>query len=642
MSVDFSSPSARAAVRRITRPARRTGLQSCEQTRRPSAADSSAVSSPAAEVTASSDWRSRRSLGWITSDGRPLAVRVDTPAGQTVGAVVISPPVGREAVVAIRTTTALALAAAEAGFVAFSYSPSGEGDSGDLRPSDDLARAWSDDLAAIVAAAREHVGPQAPVHVIGVRVGACLLDGLAESGPGTHLAWEPVSGRTYLRTHSIIRGDSIDVPEATDGTELEGVHYTTAQARSLTELRAPRRGPGVLLEDDRRTARHIALGAPYFAHVPMGSIRRIVDGLEQGVPCPTVPWQGDRIAHIELANGTRVSERRVTLGSLPAVVTTCPGVPMRVGATFTAMGSEIKAGPGRLWAQAARELAPRGVVSVRADRSCIGDDTGPAQRGEPRPYTDACVADVTAPATYLRRHGLGVVGVGVCAGAWSLLRAACGGVFDEVIAVNPVHWNPDESAFDEAFYRHYHGGDVPGMSGSTLSADDGVSTVDGTSTGGDDDQAGMSRSPRALAQRLLQVVETRRPGTRRQLRSVTERASKELAIRHPRVRSAMRPEVPLDLVPMLLSPLRRPLRVTLLFGAEEYRIFCGKGGLRAAAAARRRGVDVAVSHDPVVDHSLFSRAGREHTLALLAERLSPADVMGDNDSGRTDGGTHAP
>ena len=35
------------------------------------------VAAARAEVTASSDWRSRRSLGWITSDGRPLAVRVE-------------------------------------------------------------------------------------------------------------------------------------------------------------------------------------------------------------------------------------------------------------------------------------------------------------------------------------------------------------------------------------------------------------------------------------------------------------------------------------------------------------------------------------------------------------------------------------
>lgn len=580
------------------------------------------------DLTASSrGWRSRRRLGWIDSDGRALAVRVDLPAGPTVGALVVSPPVGREAVVAIRTTTALALAAAEAGFVAFTYSPSGEGDSADLRAADDLAQAWSDDLAAVVAAARAHVGPEAPVHVVGLRVGACLLDGLGDTGPGSRLAWEPVSGRSYLRTHGIIRRDSVEVPEVEDGTEVEGVRYTAAQAASLARLRAPRRGPGVLLEDDRRSALRIALGAPYFAHVPMESIRPIVEGFERGDESPTVPWRGERTAQILLDDGTPVTERRTTLGTLPVVVTTCPGVPLRLGATYTAMGSEIKAGPGRLWADAARRLAPHGVISVRADRSAIGDDTGPAQLEEPRPYTDACVADVAAPAAYLRRFGLPVVGVGVCAGGWSLLRAAREGVFDEVVAVNPVHWNPREEVFDEAFYRHYHGGDAPaappapgspGSRDAADAADPSAGTTSGTSH--------AERSPRALVRAAVEAAEARRPGTEQQLRDLAERASKEIAIRHPRVRSALRPDVPLDLVSMLLRPLQAPLRVTLLFGAEEYRIFCGKGGRRAAAAARRRGVDVDVRHDPVCDHSLFSQAGRDHTLALLLERLGDPAV----------------
>ncbi|GAB48639.1 hypothetical protein [Mobilicoccus pelagius] len=558
------------------------------------------------------------------AEGRALAVRVDAPAGPTVGALVVSPPVGREAVVATRTTTALALAAADAGFVAFTYSPSGEGDSADLRPGDDLSEAWTADLAAVLAAARAHVGGELPVHVVGLRVGACLLDGLNGAGPGSRVAWEPVSGRSFLRHHGIIRQDSVDVPVVEDGVELEGVHYTEAQAASLASLRAPCRGPGVLLEEDRRAALRIALGAPYFAHVPMDSVHRIVDGFDRGPARPTTPWRGETTADLMLPDGTRITERRTTLGHLPVVVTTCPGVPMRVGATFSAMGSEVKAGPGRLWADAARRLAPEGVVSIRADRSAIGEDTGPAQIEEPRPYTDGCVDDVTIPAAHLRRYGLPVVGVGVCAGAWSLLRAAQRGVFDEVVAVNPVHWNPREEVYDEVFYRHYHGGDAPSGATNPPSAD-GPGAADPTRGSA----AGRRRDPRRLAAAMLGRLEARRPGTEQRLRTAMERVSKEMAIRHPRVRSALRPDVPLDLVSMLVGPLRGPLTVTLLFGTEEYRIFCGRGGRRAAAAARRHGVDVEVTHDPVCDHSLFSRASRERTLSLLIERLgAPAPTGG--------------
>lgn len=630
MSVHFSpTTSARKlgnheAWQRLGRAVTRVDARSSSPSPRPVVArDLDAVARGRDADASARGWRARRRLGWITSDGRALAVRVDLPEGPTVGALVVCPPVGREAVVAIRTTSALALAAAGAGFVSFSYSPSGEGDSADLRPEDDLAEAWSGDLAAVVAAARAHVGPQAPVHVVGLRTGACLLDDLEDTGPGARIAWEPISGRTYLRTHGIIRRESVEVPEVADGTELEGVWYTSAQAASLARLRAPRRGPGVLLEDDRRSALRIALGAPYFAHVPMASIRRLVDGLARGVPTPSVPWRGAHTAEIVLEDGTHVSERRETFGTLPVVVTTCPGVTPRLGATFTSMGSEIKAGPGRLWVDAARRLAPHGVVSVRADRSLIGDDTGPAQTDEPRPYTDASVTDVTVPAAFLIRQGLPVVGVGVCAGGWSLLRAAVLGVFDEVIAVNPVHWNPREEVYDEAFYRHYHGGDAP--TGAEAPAAEAPSSA-GWPSSSAGPRSRRRPSPRVLAEAVLDAAESHRPGTRQHVRGAAQRLSKELAIRHPRVRSALRPDVPLDLVSMLLRPLRAPLRVTLLFGPEEYRIFCGKGGRHAAAAARRRGVDVSVSHDPDCDHSLFSRAGRDLTLALLMDRLGTAET----------------
>lgn len=553
------------------------------------------------------DRRRLRRLGWVTSQGRPLAVHVDHPRAMTRGALVVAPPIGREAVVGMRTTAALALAAASAGFVAFSFSFSGEGDSADLGPDDDLAEAWIADLGAVVAQARAHVGRDLPVHVVGLRVGACVVDSLPLTGPGARVLWEPVSGRSFVRNHAIIRRDSVPVPVDDDGTELEGLWLSDAQVASLSRLRAPRRGPEIVVEADRRAALRMTLGAPYFAHVPLDSIRRIVDGLERGPARNLAAWDGPTTTELTLPDGTGVIETLTTIGGLPVVVTTSPGVTPHVGATFTAMGSEIKAGPGRAWADAARRLAPLGVYSVRADRARLGDDTGPAEVDEPRPYTDENLRDVAVIADHVRSLGLPVVGVGVCAGAWSLLRVAAQGRLDGVVAVNSVHWNPDSGVFDEAFYAYYHADSAPaaptGPSGPSSS----------------------SVPPRAqgfggLAGRLH--LEREWASLERRARRLVAMASKHLAIHHPRVRSFLRPDVPLDLVGMLMRPLHAPLSVHLLFGTEEHDIFAGKGGRRAVAAARRRGLDVTVEHDPVVDHSLFSRAGRERTVQLLVDRLT--------------------
>lgn len=532
-------------------------------------------------------WRERRRLGWARSQGRAIAVRVDGPDGPACGAVVVARPAGREAVVALRTTSALAHRAVAAGFVTFSFSWSSEGDSEDLAGSDDLAEAWTADLATVVRQARDLVGDELPVHIIGLRLGATIARRVLQDGPGRTVCWEPISGRSFVRYHRMIRADSVGVPVCDDGVELDGDWYSADQVASLATLRAPRSGPGVVMEADRRAALRIGLGAPYFAHVPLASIDRIVDDLPRGETRRLPSWAAETSAQMTLADGDRVVETWTAVGprGLPAIVTTSPGVRPHLGAVFTAMGSEIKAGPGRLWARSARELAPLGLLSVRADRSLIGDDTVPDCVDEPRPYTDRSVEDVAAAAALVRKAGVPVLGVGLCAGAWSLLRAAEAGDLDEIVAVNAVHFNPHEDVYDEAFYRHYHGEEAPALA--------------------------QAAAPGA------EPAEADRPSLRQRWARATETASKEIAIRYPRLRSALRDDVPVDSVGMLLDAVPAGTRLDLLFGAEEHRIFAGKGGRRAAAKARRRGLAVEVTRDDALDHSLFSRAGRDRTLAAL-------------------------
>lgn len=600
-----------------------------------------AGSSPVGGESTEADWRARRHTTrqqtWIAPRGtsnRPLWARVDEPTdGLARGALVIVPSFGREAVVSYRTLSALAVRAARAGFVAITFSFTGDGDSAPLQPDDELPGRWVTDLEAVLQFARDLVGPERPVHAVGLRLGASVLAAAspspaessdeavtqasapndepsdASSTQGTDAAperrvfWEPISGRSYLLAHRLVRSRTVPVPTvpAGEGTELDGVLLSPVQTAGLSTVAAPRRNrPGVRIERDRAVGARLAVGAPYYATVPHEAIAEIVADLPGATPTPVRSWTPRPSAHLDTPAG-EVIETFCAVGPhrLPAIRTSSAVMPARVGLLGTAMGSEIKAGPGNLWATAARDLAPAGVVTLRVDRRFLGDDADPDAVEEPRPYRDEAVEDVAAGARELAAHGLPVVGIGLCAGAWALLRAAGQDApLRHVIGVNLAHWNPDASVYTEQFYAHYH---------RAAALETGAAGTDGDepedSKGCGDGAGGSARSVAQWSARVVEALRT------------------EFAIRFPRLRSALQPDVPLDLVHPLLAPIPPDCGVTLLLGREDHRIFVGKGGVRAAHRARRRGREVEVVVDPDVDHSLFAERARTSTSRLLRSRL---------------------
>ncbi len=591
---------------------------------------------PVSATTADLDtWRAGRSFTWVTASGRALPVRVDAPpSGLVRGAVVIVPSLGREAVVSYRTVRSLAVRAARAGLVALSFSLSGDGDSEDLRPGDDAVAAWLADVRAVESMARELVGTELPVSLVGLRLGGALVQNLAEQRaasassaevppgvPGACVVWEPVSGVSFLRHHIQLRSSGVPGTPVDDGVELDGYLLSHAQADSLRTLPAARRNrasgpalqplaPGethIRFEADRRDSVRLALGATYFAHVPLGALDEIVAMLPTATSRPVAPWSPVQQARLQVVDEQgrthEVLETLVEAGPsrLPAIVTSAPGVRPRHGLAMSAMGAEVKWGPGRVWSRAARVLAPAGVLSIRADRSLIGDDVDPDDAHEPNPYTDAHVSDQGSAVTALRAAAqrlwpdgtaaaLPMAVAGVCAGTWSQLRAAAEHPVDLVIAVNPVHWNPDASLYTEAFFDHYHGEEAPELDNPSDSPSPGMREV--------------VRDPKravATAKGLF---------------------SREIAIRFPRIRSMLRPEVPVDKVRYLLDDVIGGTRVHLVFGTEEERIFNGKGGRRAMTRAARRDVPVVIERLGNLDHSLLSEKARRDTLALLRRLLN--------------------
>lgn len=630
---------------RGTTPAPHAGSPESAQTRlrtvepSPSAPPSLLVSDSTHAENRHPDWRDGRSFTWVTASGRALPVRIDAPvSGRVNGAVVIVPSLAREAVVSYRTIRSLAVRAARSGLLALTFSLSGDGDSEDLRSGDDAVQAWTDDIHAVAAQARELVGDELPVSFVGLRLGGALVQRITEqqagvSGDcadndnrGAYVVWEPVSGTSFLRHHVQLRATGVPGDPIDEGVELDGFHLDQGHADSLRTLPAARRSranehpeqqlsPGathIRFEADRRDSVRLALGATYFAHVPLEQLDEIVAILPTGDTQPMQAWQPVTTATLhavdDLGDTHEVSETLVDVGPLrlPGIVTTCAGVVPHRGLALSAMGAEVKWGPGRVFTRAARNLAPSGVATIRADRSLIGDDIDPDVAREPNPYTDASVADVCSAVTALRdtlrAQGVSSVGgaegeptlpvamAGVCAGTWSQMRAAAEQPVDMLIAVNPVHWNPDASLYTVAFFDHYHGKSAPDLNNPPEPGPLGLSE--------------FVRNPKRVIADAREVL------------------MRDLAIRYPGLRSFMRPDVPVDKVRYLLDDIIGGTRIHFVLGTEEERIFNGKGGRRAIARASKRGVSVQIERLGNLDHSLLSEKARRDTLTLLRRLLT--------------------
>jgi dienelactone hydrolase len=177
---------------------------------------------------------------------------------------------------------------------------------------------------------------------------------------------------------------------------------------------------------------------PQHATMPEESILRIAQWISRPDAAPrlerplaSVEPQARPIAELEI-DGRRISETPFELarpgGTLSGVLTLPEedlGADARPCAVFLNAGAARRIGPSRMWVEAARRWAARGIPSLRLDSVGIGESDGP-----PTPYPEdgtlydpSFVTDVTAALDELQRRGVGnrFLLVGLCAGAyWSL------------------------------------------------------------------------------------------------------------------------------------------------------------------------------------------------------------------------------
>ena len=440
---------------------------------------------------------------------RPIALEVapdgvygtfhDTAAETPGPAVLICPPWGWDEITSYRARREWARRLAAEGHPTLRIDLPGAGDSAGGPTDPDRVDAWCSAIRASAAwlAARPGV---TRVAAIGLGLGGLLAEtAIAAGAPIADLVlWaSPETGRSFLREQrafASLQTARLDPTGAlgslggAEGLEVGGFLLAAETIEDLGKLDAAalltRRPPErvLLLDrdgmgDTRRLATRLreleievaeAIGAgwadmvfhpeqysepePIFARVSAwlaAGTALSSDAGESAVPVPR------EVPSLEVAEGgARVRETPIRipqpLGELSGIVTEPVDRPLRpVIAVFLNAGAVRRVGPNRLWVEAARRWAARGVPSVRMDLAGLGDADG-----DPRQYADVGKfytpefgASVAAIVDDVVARGLGpdCVLIGLCAGGyWAFHTAA-----DDPRVVAALILNPRAMIWDD-------------------------------------------------------------------------------------------------------------------------------------------------------------------------------------------------
>jgi alpha-beta hydrolase superfamily lysophospholipase len=398
-------------------------------------------------------------------------------------AVLLCAPFGNAELCAHRSLREWAGTLARAGHHALRFDLPGTGDSaGDAYTPDLLAR-WTEAIAAAARWLRTEAGVERVV-AAGVGLGGLLAaNAAADDGPIDDLAlWgTPRSGRLLVRELRAFARLEASAGDDAAGTEEEGasdgepallsggfaMSAATVEALSGLDLTALDHSPAAggmrralllardgvgsedwlaehLLAHGWEVQRHPGAGygammaEPYESRPPRETFAAVGAWLAQA------PSEGGRRADPQVApertpeldldaGGVPIRERplavRVGADMLPGVLAE-PRAPAG-GAecvVFLNAGALRRVGPNRMWVEAARRFAARGVPTLRIDLAGIGDADGDDEgwSDDASFYVPGFVGQARAVLTELEARGFGprfVLG-GLCSGAYWSFHAA--------------------------------------------------------------------------------------------------------------------------------------------------------------------------------------------------------------------------
>ena len=416
-------------------------------------------------------------------------------------AVLICPPWGWDEVVSYRARRAWAEHLARSGHPALRIDLPGTGDSGGLPGAPGLVDSW---IAAIASASTwlaESSGSDR-VAVVGLGLGglsACAA--LAAGAPIDDIVlWSaPARGRTYLREQRAFASlqssrerepaePGVDsIPDGwleVSGFVLSAKTIAGIEQLDVADMDVSRLARALVLDRDGMAADagwdrlagsgisvEIAPGHGWGAmclhperyYAPVGVFERVERWLETapaGSDRPTLqappPARIPARDHVDLeVEGARIREGPMiveqSFGRSFAILADPLDVPRSsLCAVFLNAGAVRRIGPNRIWVEAARRWAARGVPSLRLDGEAIGDSDGDA-----RMYVDVGRFYDPSHSAHIRRslddlvsRGFGprFVLVGLCAGGyWAFEVVVADGRVIEAIVLNPraLVWDPE-------------------------------------------------------------------------------------------------------------------------------------------------------------------------------------------------------
>lgn len=425
---------------------------------------------------------------WFRSGRDWLLSHVDLPEKQCERTgVLIVPPFGWEDICSYRPLRFVAQRLSAAGFPTLRFDLPATGDSSGDAADPALLEAWIQSVADAAAELKAAAGVE-EVACAGVRLGAMLALLAASRGAGLAdlLLWSPSpTGRALLRELRAFAnlqmreyGDEPQ-PPATDGFEVGGFllspeTQSALESIDLTSL-PPMPGKRVLLLtrdqlppdaklvhalQQSRCDIHIRPGegystmvaVPHEALPPGQTAAEMIRFLERASAPVETTTPSARVAIAAVADGVRETIYTVADGasSLFGILAE-PGPKTQRKphcALFLNPGATRHIGPNRMWVDAARRWAARGVVSLRIDLAGIGESDGEPVLDVAALYQDRLVEQVELVLASLRSR-LGIrtfAAIGLCSGAfWALHAAARNPELVSVLLLNPrlFLWDPE-------------------------------------------------------------------------------------------------------------------------------------------------------------------------------------------------------
>jgi alpha-beta hydrolase superfamily lysophospholipase len=415
---------------------------------------------------------------WFRSGEYSLLSHALLPEQPRGTGVLIVPPFGWEDISSYRPLRFLARTLAQNGFPVLRFDLPGTGDSSGDALDPGLFDAW---VQSIGDAARElrNLSGVERVTVAGLSLGATLALLAAARGAAVDdlILWGPsATGRGLLRElqafAALQRTGHDDIenapPHPFEGLDVGGflIALETQRALESVDFSGPlpvsKRRVLILSRDDlpadKRLIRalsscdvHVRPGRGYSAMMvipheavpPDEAGREILEFLKSG-PQPrsaiaVTPHEDHRAVE---SIYTFADSGNETFGILAG-----PSFP-DVCLLFLNPGATRHIGPNRMWVEAARRWAARGVPSLRVDLPGIGESDGDPVLGVPELYQQRMVEHVeSAMQTLERRIGARRFAlVGLCSGAfWALHAAARNRSIRSAVLLNPrlYTWDPE-------------------------------------------------------------------------------------------------------------------------------------------------------------------------------------------------------